>query len=892
MSYSPEVDEVDGHNTKTEQHTIMKILRMKANHLTSPVGCALDSLSLSWTVGSTAASKQKSARVEISNTASFAALIYDSGTRADIDSLSFCPGIALSPRTRYFWRVTVKANNGDSAIGKSFFETGKIGEPWAAKWITAPYEDADAHFMLRKSFHLDKVSNARVYCSALGIYEIEINGKPAADEVLLPGYHSYTLEVHAQTFDITHLLQKGENTIGLHVGNGWYHSHLGWGNSGLFGQTMGAICEVRGKVSGKDSLIAQSDATWMCAPSPVVKSGIYYGEDYDARREIPCWSSPSCTQGEWIPAREFTPALGEAGRLRDRLSPPIRIQETLSPDVLVTPAGETVLDFKQNMTGWVEVTNRDPAGETWSLQVGELLQKGNFYRDNLRSAEAQYTYTSNGAVCKVRPHFTFFGFRYVKLTGFPKDLNPADFKAHVIHSDLERTGFIETSNPKINRLFQNALWGQKGNFLDVPTDCPQRDERLGWTGDAQAFSGTASFNMDCVAFYNKYLNDLMLEQAAYDGGVPYTVPALIDWLRKHESHSSCAWGDVATVLPWTVYAYAADTSLLRRNYIAMKEWVRYIKRQDDENGGRGLWISGFHFADWLALDNYKDKNSSFGGTDPYFIASAYYARSVELTLKAAQALGETRDIATYGKLLKKIKSAFVKEYFTPAGKCAVDTQTAHVVALHMNLVPENFRKRLTDTLVKMIKDNGLALTTGFVGTSVLCRVLSDNGHPDIASELLLREKFPSWLYEVNLGATTIWERWNSVLEDGTCSGTGMNSMNHYAYGAIVEWMYRNLSGIRPCDEAPGFRKVVIKPDAPRAFDFVKMKYESPVGEYRIEWTLKGGDYQFTCTIPFNAAAELVLPTAPRKIKMNGKTVSSSNLNLTSGTYTFNYTLAE
>lgn len=866
----------------------MQITRMKANHLINPIGSALDNLSLSWVAESDTAAKQKSARVEISTDSSFQKTIFDSGVRADIDSLSFCPEMKLAARRRYYWRVTVTADNGETATGSAFFETGKTQEKWSAQWITAPYEDKNSHFLVKKTFDLNKFADVRVYCSALGIYELEVNGKQVGDEVLLPGYHSYSLEMQAQTFDITPLLTPGPNTIGFHVGNGWYHSHLGWGNSGLFGETMGVICEVRGKVAGKDTLIVSSDTTWLCAHSPVLKSEIYYGEDYDARLEIAGWATPVCKRGDWKNAVSFVPQKGTAGKLRDRLSPPLRIQETLVPTIIRTPDGETVLDFGQNMTGWLEVLNRAPAGTTWSFQVGELLQNENFYRNNLRAAQAQYTYTSNGAEGWVRPHFTFYGFRYAKLTGFPEVVDPADFKAQVIHSDLERTGYIETSNAKINKLFQNALWGQKGNFLDIPSDCPQRDERLGWTGDAQIFSGTACFNMDCVAFYNKYLNDLMLEQKVYDGGVPFTVPALIDWLRKHESHSSCAWGDVAAVLPWTVYAYSADKAFLRRNYKAMKEWVRYIKRQDDENGGQRLWNSGFHFADWLSLDNYKDKNSSFGGTDVFFVASAYYAQSVGYTLKAAKALGEKEDVKYYGKLLREVKAAFLKEYFTPTGRCAIDTQTAHVLALHMDLVPAKFRKRLTDTLVKMIRENDMALTTGFVGTPILCRVLSDNGHSDIAHALLLREKFPSWLYEVNLGATTVWERWNSVLEDGTISGTGMNSMNHYAYGSIVEWMYRNLCGLR--QDKAGFRTVLIKPDAPQSFDFVKMKFKSSAGDYAVEWKLTGKDYELNCQVPFNATASVELPSAPKKVNLNGKMVSSLGIDLVAGTYTFKYTL--
>ncbi|MDD5705485.1 MAG: family 78 glycoside hydrolase catalytic domain [Kiritimatiellae bacterium] len=863
---------------------------MKANHLTAPVGCNLDNLSLSWIVASCDAPAARYARVEIALDRAFKRPVYDSGKRTDLDSLSFRPGLALIPRTRYFWRVSVTAVNGATAAGVSTFETGKINEPWTAAWITAPFGDGSDHFIVRKSFTLDRVPDTRAICAALGIFEIEVNGRSPTDEVLLPGYHSYTRQIQAQTFDITPLLRPGENTIAFHVGWGWYRSSMGWGASGPFGSTIGVRCEVRGRQRGADTLIAATDATWLCAPSPVLKSSIYYGEDYDARREVAGWSTPGCAAGNWKPAREFTPEGGAAGPIGDRFSPPIRIQETLVPEVIKTPAGETVLDFKQNLTGWVETVNRAPAGHTWRFQVGEILQQGNFYRDNLRSAEAQYTYTSNGSVGAVRPHFTFYGFRYVKLEGFPETVDPADFKARVIHSDLDRTGWLETSNPKVNRLFLNALWGQKGNFLDVPTDCPQRDERLGWTGDAQVFCGTACFNMDCAAFYSKYLNDMILEQAVFDGGVPHTVPALMAWIAKRDNHSACAWADAATVIPWTLHTCYGDAAMLRRQYPAMQAWVGRLKRLDDENGGHGLWNTGFHFADWLALDNYRDPKTCIGATDPYFIATAYYARSVEFTMKAAAALGESKDAVAYAKLLKKIKAAFLAEYFTAAGRCAVDTQTAHALALHFELVPASFRPRLVSTLVKKIKDNGNALATGFVGTPILCRVLSDNGHSELAHELLLREKYPSWLYEVNLGATTIWERWNSLLDDGTCSDTTMNSMNHYAYGSIVEWMYRNLAGLRPLEATPGFRHVSISPDAPRSFDFVKLRYASPVGEYRVEWKLTGRRYRLACTVPFGATAEVVLPAAPAKVKLNGKLVSSTRIKLRTGSHTFTYLL--
>ncbi|NLB68993.1 MAG: family 78 glycoside hydrolase catalytic domain [Lentisphaerae bacterium] len=868
----------------------MKIRKLRTNHFTNPVGFSIEPLTLSWVVDSEKATKQKTARIEIATDSKFADIVFDSGNESKISSVAYYPDFTPEKRTRYFWRVTVVANTGESATAKAFFETGKKKERWQAKWQTSPFNSDNKHFFIKKTFSLADFSDARAYCSALGIYELEVNGKRATDEVLLPGYHSYTQQIQVQTFDITKLLKKGENTIGMHVGPGWYNSDLGWADADNFGANTAAICEVRVKTGKTVKLVAATDNSWVCAKSPVVKSSIYYGEDYDANLEIEDWSTNECKAGDWVEAVLFTPPKGTAGPLHDRYSPPITIHETLKPEIIKTPAGETVLDFKQNFTGWFEIKNRAAAGKTWSIQVGELLQQGNFFRDNLRKAEAQYTYTSDGNEAVGRPPFTFYGFRFMRLNNYTNDVNPEDFRGYVVHSKLDRTGYIKTSNAKVNKLFRNALWGQKGNFLDVPTDCPQRDERLGWTGDAQVFSGTAYFNMDCSAFYQKYMNDLILEQKVYDGGVPHTVPALMDWLRNKQGYGACAWGDVATVLPWTSYVFSGDVELLRKQYIAMKEWVRYIKTQDDKHGSKRLWQSGYHFADWLALDNYKHPESSEGGTDQHYVASVYYARSVELTLNAARVLDEKSDVEYYSKLLAEVKEAFVNEYFSPNGRCVVNTQTANVLALHMNLVPEKFRDRLIMDLVKKIKDNGMALSTGFLGTPILCRVLSDNGYPEVAYALLLREKLPGWLYEVNMGATTIWERWNSVLEAGSVSDIGMNSMNHYAYGSIVEWMYRHLSGLNPLEDSPGFRKVEIRPDPPQDFKYIDMKYDSPAGMYAVSWKLAKNRVEFNFTIPFSAQAKIFLPNAPATVKVGGKSVNTARgFTLTAGNYKVAYT---
>ena len=494
----------------------------------------------------------------------------------------------------------------------------------------------------------------------------------------------------------------------------------------------------------------------------------------------------------------------------------------------------------------------------------------------------------------------------MKLEGI-QDIESADFTAYALYSQMEETGHIETSNSKVNRLFQNALWGQKGNFVDTPTDCPQRDERMGWTGDAQVFCATASFNMYTPAFYRKYLYDMCGEQKELDGSVPHVVPDILDQInlvledpkraaqlgiktsqesngsgvahaekeeegeekkenaddnrQKNEPEKaagSCAWGDAATVIPWTSYVFFGDKTLLEKEYENMKLWIGYIHKIDEEKcGGKRLWNYGFHFADWLALDNFH-KDSCFGGTDPYYVASCYYLYSAELTAKAAAVLGKGEDALFYTKLAEEIREAIRKEYFTSTGRIAVDTQTAMVLALRFGIVPESAKERLIQALKTKLEEEKIHLTTGFVGTPYLCPVLTENGLADYAYTLLLNEDFPSWLYEVNMGATTIWERWNSVLPDGKISDTGMNSLNHYSYGSIVEWMYRYMCGINPDEHKTGFREFYIKPYVDERFDYARAKYQSVYGLIESKWEKKEDGWLFYVTVPFDTEACFVL----------------------------------
>lgn len=838
----------------------MKIVRLRTNHFKNPIGYDISDLSLSWVVEDTNAKKQESAEVIISKSIEFISedIVYDSGNCKEADSRCFQPNIKLESCTRYFWKVKVTGDNGETAVSEiAIFETGKFNEPWKGIWIATDL-NKDIHPYLRKSFVLDgKIKSARVYASAAGIYEMEINGEKISDEYLLPGYHVYDCWMQYQTFDVTKYLKEGNNSIGAMLGKGWFSGSFGLGSlPDTYGDRMALLCDLVITKEDGSQIIVSTDESWKSNRGPVTSSGIYDGEHYDAKLEITDWSKENCDDSSWS---GVMPVELKIGSMAERLSPPIIKHESLKAlEVIHTPKGETVLDFGQNMTGWVEFDINAPEGTRVYLQFGELLQGGCFYRDNLRSAKAEYEYISNGKPAHVRPHFTFYGFRFVKVEGIT--VNPEDFTAYVIHSDMDELCEIKTSDEKVNRLIMNAKWGQKSNFLDVPTDCPQRDERLGWTGDTQVFSGTASFFTETAAFYNKYMRDLREEQKLIDGSVPVIIPRVRNQREVGTGHGSSAWGDVATILPWTVYLFYGDKSMLEKHYISMKDWVNYIIRQDEADGGKRLWQTGLHIADWLALDNPDTTDIFNGGTDPFYIATAYYYNSVKLAADAAEVLGKKEDSTFYRKLQQEIKEAFCKEYITPNGKLSIDTQTAHIVALFMDLVPQEQRQRLVETLKSKIVNKGMHLDTGFVGSTYICRTLSNAGANDFAYKLLINDDFPSWLYSVKMGATTIWERWNSVNPDGTVSSTGMNSMNHYAYGSVVEWIARDVCGLNPVFEAPGFKKAVIKP---QPFGYLKkaaISYKSAAGTYVSSWELmEDGMLKYEFEVPFNCEAEIILP---------------------------------
>lgn len=828
----------------------MEITRMRCNRIENPLGFALGQPVLSWVLESETAKTQEACQIKVALDPDFRQIIHDSGKRQDIDSIGYPLPIALKPRTRYYWQVKVWTDCGEVESQTAWFETAKMDEPWQAKWITPAWEDKEIHPWLRKKFSLTKpIKEARLYICGLGLYEAEINGQRVGEEYLTPYCSSYDNWIQYQAFDVTRHLLQGENAVGVMLGNGWYKGRFTYRANAreIYGDRFALICELVVTYRDGTTEVVCSDQSWKVKPSHILASSIYDGEVQDANSYLPGWSRPELDDSGWDQVRLID--LGY-GRLQERRSLPVRIKERIKPvEVIHTPNGETVLDFGQNMVGWVSFNTNAPKGARILLQYGEALQGGCFSQENLRSAKAEFTYIADGKPAKVRPHFTFYGFRYVKVEGWEGELSLDDFTGDVVYSDLEQIGAIETSNPLVNRLFLNALWGQKGNFLDVPTDCPQRDERMGWTGDAQMFSGTACFNMDCGAFFGKFLYDLALEQRNLGGKVPDFVPTF-----GMKQNGSAAWSDAATVIPWNLYLHYGDKAVLERQLESMIAYVEHIKSLDD---GDRLWDSGFHYGDWLALDG-KGEFSREGGTPTDLIATAYYAYSAGLVAKAARVLGKEDLAQEYEQLAEEVKKAFCDEFVTPRGRMAVNTQTAHILPLFMDLVPDELRPRIIASLVELLKENNYYLKTGFVGTPYLCRVLSENGHNDIAYKLLLNEEFPSWLYAVKLGATTIWERWNSLLPDGRFGELGMNSLNHYCYGSIVEWMYRHMCGINPLEAAPGFRRFKLAPQPSQRLEYAKASLDSAAGRIESGWQYMERGIRYSFAVPFNTEAELEL----------------------------------
>ncbi len=836
----------------------MNIVNCEVNHLTNPLGFQMEKTVFSWNVTETTGKNQQFARIRISLRPDMEEEIFDSG-EADLDSIAAEIPLDLQPRTRYYWTVQVAADNGDTATSAvNWFETGKREEPWQAKWITCANQQRHPVFS-REIAVEKKLKSARLYICGLGLYRAEINGQKVGDECLTPYCNNYRAWLQYQTYDVTEALRSG-GRLSVTVGKGWYAGRLGYfskpGDPGHYGSSAKLIAEVHLSYADGSEEVLCTDERWTVKRSAYLESSIYDGEIRDD------------TLPETAP--EAVTVTREAAPLVERYSLPVRVQERVKPVGLIrTPAGELVLDLGQNLVGTFALRVQAEKGAKIFVQVGEVLQNGCFYNENLRTAKAEYTYISDGSEKTVRPVFTFYGYRYVKIQGLP-DLKAEDFTALVLYSDLPQTGYMTTGHGKVDQLIHNVQWGQKGNFLDVPTDCPQRDERLGWTGDAQVFSATACYLRQCYPFYRKFLHDMATEQENLGGMVPDIVPSL----DQAYQGTACVWGDACTIIPWNLYQIYGDKTILAEQFDSMASWVDYVTELDGEDHG---WSRHFHYGDWLALDHPDHRpDQCLGGTDVAYIAQIYYRNSARIVADAAALLGKTAEAEKYGALADKLTAYIQREFFAPGGRCCVDTQTGLVLALQNKLSPNAVKcsRRLKE---KLDQTRG-KLQTGFVGTPFLCAALTDSGMERRAYDLLLNEEYPGWLYEVNLGATTIWERWNSMDPDGSVSSTGMNSFNHYAYGSIFQWLSEYAAGLKAA--APGFRRAVIAPVPDARLGSMDYRYRSAAGTYRIAWkALDPYDLHLQVEIPFGCEAELILP------------YSDQRCTLGAGSYTYTYRTA-
>ena len=881
------------------------ITNLRTEYKTNPVGIEVQQPRLSWEITSSRRDvKQTSYQIRVAATTmelkSGNNLLWNTGNVNSGQSIHVLyEGPELNSGQRVYWQVRIQDDKNIPSEWSEivYWEMGILHiSEWQVSWISSANEqDVSASQpcpIFRKEFLLDKeISSARVYVTCLGLYEMELNGQRVGDEVFTPGWTSYNNRLQYQTYDITQYLKTGKNAIGATVGNGWYRGFLGWqDNHNTYGNKQALLLMIKITYKDGNTEIIGTDATWKTSTGPILMSEIYHGETYDARLEKDGWSKAGFNDKDWADAKIID-------HPKDILvapeGPPVRKIEKVKPiKKIITPEGEIVFDMGQNMVGWIQLKVKGSPGTTVTLKHAEVLDKeGNIYIENLRAAKQIVQYTLKGGEEELyEPHFTFQGFRYVAIEEYPGDPTLDDITGIVIHSDMPPTGNFECSSEMINLLQHNIQWGQKGNFLDVPTDCPQRDERMGWTGDAQVFARTACFNYDVAAFYTKWLKDLAADQFD-NGSVPWVIPDILN------RGGSAAWADASIIVPWTVYLSYGDKQVLNEQYESMKAWVGYMKEQ---SGEKYLWNTGPHFGDWLAFNTTR---SDYPGatTDKDLIATAFFAYSTNLLQKIAEILGKQDDAIKYTALLKNIKNAFQKEFVTPNGRLTSNTQTAYSLALAFDLLPEQIAKKAAERLANDVR-SFKHITTGFVGTPLISNVLTEYGYTDLAYMLLNRKEYPSWLYPITMGATTIWERWDGIKPDSTFQDPGMNSLNHYAYGAIGEWLYRVVAGIEIDEKKPGYKHILFQPHPGGGLTNAKATIHTMYGIVGSEWEISDGLFNYQVIVPPNTRATVTLPNAVlenvqedgkemknvtgiKEVQQDGNDVS---IELGSGKYRFSY----
>ena len=719
-------------------------------------------------------------------------------------------GTALTTGQRVSWKVRVwdESDQESEWSEAALWQMGLLAPTdWTAQWISffagRPQTDLTQPPYLRREFTASKpIARATLSATAQGVYTLSLNGTRVGDAYFAPGWTDYTKRIAYQTYDVTGLIQDGANALGAMLGDGWYTGYVGFNGPGQrqrehYGHRTQFLAQLDVEYADGTRETVGTDGEWRGSVGPILFSDMLMGETYDARLEMPGWDTVGFDASAWTAVQ-----VGDAGSattvpLVVQDDPPVRLTEELAAKSVTQPTpGSYVFDLGQNMVGWARLKVSGPAGTLIRLRFGEMLNPdGTLYVANLRGAKATDTYVLSGQGEETwEPNFTFHGFRYVELTGYPGEPGAEAVTGCVLHSDTPKAGTFECASPLVNQLVSNIDWGQRGNFLSIPTDCPQRDERLGWMGDAQIFVRTASCNRDVASFFTKWVQDVVDAQSP-EGGYPDVAPRLVDL-----ADGAPAWGDAGVIVPWTVSQVYGDVRLLETHYASMAAWIEYLDSANPDHLWKNRRVNDF--GDWLSID---------ADTDKEVLATAYFAYDTALMSRIAKLLGKTEDAAHYDALFAKIKAAFNAAYVTEDGRVKSDTQTAYVLALRFDLLPDDKRAAAAKHLVADIEAKNGHLSTGFVGVGYLCPVLTDAGYADVAYRLLLNDTFPSWGYSIKHGATTIWERWNGWTAEGGFGDVGMNSFNHYSLGSVGEWLQRYVAGIDLDPDAPGFERVLLHP---------------------------------------------------------------------------------
>lgn len=846
--------------TRTDQQSAVAIATLRFEHDREALGIDTARPRLSWMSETTSAGWRQTS-YEIEALSADGQVQEQTGRIASGQSVLLpWPFAPLASRERRFVRVRVWGNDGQLSAWSQLFpvEAGLL-EPgdWRARFITPDGEDARNEALplplVRHEFDVrTRVLQARLSITALGAYEAHLNGKRVGDHVLAPGWTSYEHRLRYQTFDVADLLREGRNAIGALLGDGWYRSKLSSGGTlrTIYGTRLALLAQLDITYADGSQECIVTDEQWQTAPGPILSSDIYQGEIYDARLEQAGWSEPGYASQGWsavsLLEHDLATLVAPSG-------PPVRRIEEIAPVAITTsPSGRTIVDFGQNLAGRLRLTVSGDAGQVITLRHAEILSDGELDTRSLQKAQAIDRYILRGGEAEIwEPRFTFHGFRYAEVTGWPGELRAEDLRAVVCHSDLERVGWFECSDPLLNRLHENVVWGMRGNFLDVPTDCPQRSERMGWTGDIQVFAPTATFLYDTAGFLTSWLADLAADQQAQAGLVPIIVPAI----RSPFNFPAAGWGDAAVIVPWVLYQRVGDLGILEAQFASMCAWVDYVDRNV---GASHLWDAGFQFGDWLDPAAPPDRAWA-ARTDSGLVATAYFARSAELLGQIAGLLGKREQEEYYRKLAEQVRAAFASEFLSPNGRAMSDTETGYALALQFDLLPDpEQRRHAGQRLADLVRRADYHISTGFLGTPLICDALCDAGHEALAYSLLLQRACPSWLFPVTMGATTIWEHWDALRPDGTPNPEdNVPSFNHYAFGAVADWMHRVVAGLAPLES--GYHRLSIHPRPGGGLTFARASHRTLYGLAEVSWRLAGGQTSVEATVPPNTTALVQLP---------------------------------